>query len=114
MNASAELPAAIDVQHVRQLMDQQADFLLLDCRAPEEHALVRIDGAKWIPIDDLEHRATELAAERQRHIVVYCHHDRRSAMVCDWLRTKGFSRVQYMRGGIDAWAAQIDPALPRY
>jgi rhodanese-related sulfurtransferase len=114
MNASADWPAGIDVQEVRQLMEQQTDLLLLDCRTAEEQALVRLDNAKWIPMDDLEHRVGELAGERERHIVVYCHHDPRSMMVSDWLRTKGFPRVQYMRGGIDAWARQIDPSLPRY
>ncbi len=114
MSQPTPLPLQIDVHEVQQLLDQQADVLLLDCRTPEEYAQVRIEGAKWIPMDEIEHRVTELAADRERRMVVYCHHGRRSDMVSDWLRTKGFPRVQSLRGGIDAWAAQIDPSLPRY
>ena len=114
MTEPTPLPLQIDVRDVQQLLDQQEDLVLLDCRTPDEYAQVRIEGARWIPMDEIEHRVSELAGDRQRRIVVYCHHGRRSELVSDWLRTKGFASVQSMRGGIDAWAAQIDPSLRRY
>ena len=114
MNRPAHLPPDVDVLDVQQLLAQQADPLLLDCRNTDEYAIAHIEGALWIPMDELEHRLSELVTHRQRHIVVFCHHQQRSAMVCDWLRAKGYPRVQYMRGGIDAWAALVDSSLRRY
>jgi rhodanese-related sulfurtransferase len=31
-----------------------------------------------------------------------------------WLRNQGFEQAQSVRGGIDAWSAQVDQAVPRY
>jgi rhodanese-related sulfurtransferase len=45
---------------------------------------------------------------------VHCHHGGRSLRVVRWLREQGFSRAQSMAGGIDQWAVDIDPSLPRY
>jgi rhodanese-related sulfurtransferase len=38
----------------------------------------------------------------------------RSLRVAHWLTQQGFTNVKSMAGGIDQWAIQIDPALPRY
>jgi rhodanese-related sulfurtransferase len=45
---------------------------------------------------------------------VYCHHGVRSAAVADYLRRMGFSRVKNLAGGLDAWAATVDPTMRRY
>ena len=59
-------------------------------------------------------RAAELDPHKDDHIVVMCHHGGRSWEVTQWLRQRGFSRTQNLTGGIDAWAREIDPSLPRY
>jgi rhodanese-related sulfurtransferase len=38
----------------------------------------------------------------------------RSLRVAKWLRDQGFSLVQSMRGGIDAWTDEVDPSVPKY
>ncbi|HCN79444.1 MAG TPA: hypothetical protein DIT13_19955, partial [Verrucomicrobiales bacterium] len=48
------------------------------------------------------------------HLIIYCHHGMRSQRAAAWLRQHGFRNAQSMRGGIDAWADLIDPAMPRY
>lgn len=88
--------------------------LLLDCRTPEEHATARIAGARLIPMQELAARVAEIEAWRDRPVVVHCHHGVRSLRVVHWLRERGFSRARSMRGGIDAWAAEVDPSVPRY
>jgi rhodanese-related sulfurtransferase len=45
---------------------------------------------------------------------VLCHHGMRSLNVVVWLRKQGIEACQSMSGGIDRWAVQVDPALPRY
>ena len=109
-----DLPLHIDAGSVKDLLDCGEDFLLLDCREPQEHALVRIREAKLIPMQDLASRLVELEPHRQKRIVVHCHHGGRSLKVATWLRGQGFTQAQNMTGGIDAWALLVDTSLPRY
>jgi len=46
--------------------------------------------------------------------VVVCHHGIRSMNVTVWLRNQGFEQAQSLRGGIDAWSAEVDPGVGRY
>ncbi len=46
--------------------------------------------------------------------MVICHHGARSMRVAMWLAQQGFRDVINLRGGIDAWARDIDPAMPVY
>ncbi|MEQ8789659.1 MAG: rhodanese-like domain-containing protein [Pirellulaceae bacterium] len=109
-----ELPLEIDVASVKRMLDASQDFLLLDCREQEEFDIVRIDGSTLLPMSEIQARAAELAPHREAHIVVHCHHGGRSMQVTQWLRGQGFDRVQNMAGGIDHWAIEVDPSLPRY
>lgn len=108
------LEQEIKVDAVRQLLDEDAEFLLLDCRNPDEREFVSIDGSKFIPMNELPQRVAELEPHRQGRVVVYCHHGGRSDMVCQWLRAQGFDQVQNMVGGIDAWACEVEPGMQRY
>ena len=58
-----------------------------------------------------------LAAEKlspDEEIVLYCHHGMRSGRAQGHLKAQGFGKVLNLTGGIDAWAAKIDPAMKRY
>ena len=109
-----ELPLNIDVSAVKQLRDSGEQFLLLDVRNPDEYATAKIEGATLIPMGDLQARLSELEPHKQDHIVVHCHHGGRSMRVTQFLRQQGFSQVQNMDGGIDAWSLQVDPSVLRY
>lgn len=109
-----ELPLNIDVSAVKQLRDAAQPFLLLDVRNPDEHATSKIEGSTFIPMGELQARLSELEPHKQDHIVVHCHHGGRSMRVTQFLRQQGFSQVQNMDGGIDAWSLQVDPSVPRY
>jgi rhodanese-related sulfurtransferase len=108
------VPIEIDVQSVKNLLDQQHDLLLLDCREPDEYAHVHIAGAKHVPMGQIPDRVAELEPHKQRPIVVHCHHGGRSLRVTQWLRMQGFTNVRNMTGGIDSWSQLIDNSLPRY
>jgi rhodanese-related sulfurtransferase len=84
---------------------------VLDVREEWEHALGALPGARLIPMEELPGRLDELS--RERELVVYCHHGIRSAAAVEWLRRQAIPAVNLL-GGIDAWAAEIDPGLPRY
>ncbi|MFL2870092.1 MAG: rhodanese-like domain-containing protein [Pirellulaceae bacterium] len=104
----------IEVGAVKQLIDDDAEFLLLDCREQEEWDLVHIDGALLIPMSEIQQRVEELTMHKDGHIVVQCHHGGRSLQVAHWLKNQGFDQAQSMRGGIDVWSQAIDSSLPRY
>ena len=101
----------ITVEALRARLDSGDPPRLLDVREPWEHAIAALPGATLIPMDDLPLRADEL--DPTRDTVVYCHHGVRSAAVVEWLRQLGFPAIN-LRGGIDAWAAAVDPTLRRY
>ncbi|HMQ17025.1 MAG TPA: rhodanese-like domain-containing protein [Phycisphaerae bacterium] len=103
----------ISAAELRQrLADPAGVPLLLDCREPPELQICRMNGALHIPMRQVAQRLSEL--DPQREIVVFCHHGRRSAMVAGLLAASGFGRVLSLRGGIDAWSCEVDPAMPRY
>ena len=84
---------------------------LLDVREPWEHELCAIAGSRLCPMEELPCRVDEV--DRDREVVVYCHHGIRSAAVVQWLRGQGIAAVN-LAGGIDAFALRVDPALRRY
>lgn len=109
-----EYPLQIGVHDVNVLLNSGEDFLLLDCREPDEHATARIDGALLLPMNETPGRIGELQPSRGKRIVVHCHHGVRSLHVVQWLRAQGFAAAQSMQGGIDAWSQHVDPAVPLY
>ena len=85
---------------------------LLDVREPLEREIVTLPGTLAIPMREIPARLSEI--DRSRPIVVMCHHGGRSRQVAAFLLANGFEHVFNLDGGIDAWATDIDPALPRY
>lgn len=108
------LPIEVDVLTVKQLLDTGADFTLLDCREPSEYDAAQISGSRLIPMREIPGKLAELEPLKDSRIVVHCHHGGRSLRVTHWLREQGFSNVQNMTGGIDAWSQIVDPKVPRY
>ncbi len=86
--------------------------LLLDVREPHEYAYARITDSRNIPMNSVPGQLDQLDAERE--IVVICHHGIRSRMVGEYLEHQGYPNIINLTGGIDAWAAQVDQAMPRY
>lgn len=85
---------------------------LLDVREPEEWEIAHLPGAHLIPRLELPDRLTEVTGARR--VVVYCKSGPRSSAVTELLLGLGFSEVRNLRGGIDAWAKQVDPSMSRY
>lgn len=86
--------------------------MLLDVREPNEYEIVRIDGSKLIPLGELAERVNELDSADE--IVAYCHSGVRSGRATAFLRSLGFKKVRNLEGGIEGWAVEVDPSLPRY
>ena len=110
----SELPVEIEVQAVQQMRANGEKFLLLDVRNPNEYATAKIDGSQLIPMNEIGNRLSELEPYRHERVVVHCHHGGRSLRVTSFLQQQGFTQVQNMSGGIDAWSQAIDAKVPRY
>ena len=87
-------------------------FTLLDVREVYETEIVQIPGAVTFPLSQLPARLHEL--DTAQTYTLSCHHGTRSAQALQAMRQAGFGRLQILSGGVDAWAARIDPSLPRY
>ena len=86
--------------------------VVLDVREPWEVALAPFERAIHIPMNEIPYRAEELEADRPTAVI--CHHGVRSFQVGVFLERLGFSDVMNVAGGIDGWAREVDPRLPRY
>lgn len=85
---------------------------VLDVRSHAEWDIVHLKEARCIPLLELSERLREL--DRTRPGVVLCHHGVRSLRALKLLKEAGFTQVQSLAGGIDAYAQQVAPSLPRY
>src|ERR1700679_2992025 len=93
------------------LKEKKARFI--DVRESWEFATAKIEGAELMPMGDVPSRAHQELDSEER-LVVLCHHGMRSLNTTVWLRNQGFEQAQSLRGGIDAWSAEIDPWGPGY
>ena len=109
--APSEVPEVSAKALAEELSSPEPPFLL-DVREPEEWEIVRLPGAYLIPRLELPDRLNEVTGARR--VVVYCKSGVRSSAATQLLLGLGFSGVRNLRGGIDAWAKQVDPSMPRY
>jgi molybdopterin/thiamine biosynthesis adenylyltransferase/rhodanese-related sulfurtransferase len=91
---------------------QTNGILLLDVREPHELEISRLPGALNIPLGQLAARLSELDSARE--MVVFCKAGTRSARALELLVSAGFRKVKNLKGGINAWAREVDPSLPIY
>ena len=85
---------------------------IIDVREPSEWAICRIEGARHLPLGSLAERLPEL--DPARTYVLQCRSGSRSARAAVMLRQAGFPRVLNLRGGVLAWAREVDPTLVTY
>lgn len=85
---------------------------LLDIRTREEHEAVHISGSELFSQDSLQ--ALMGSCPKDAVIIIYDHAGTRSLDGAAYFSGHGFSNVRALRGGIDAWSLEVDPALPRY
>lgn len=86
--------------------------VLLDVREPWEFAICHIDGSLAVPMQSIPSRRTEL--DPGADTVVICHHGSRSQQVALYLEREGFDRLFNLSGGVNGWALEVDPRMPRY
>ncbi len=85
---------------------------LLDVREPHELEISSLPGALNVPLGTLAARLSELDSAEE--MVVFCKSGTRSARALELLISAGFKKVKNLKGGINAWAREVDPSLPIY
>lgn len=99
----------------RRLETHQA-LQLIDVREPQEIAIACIPGFEVLSLSEFAEWSGDILTRFDPEVetLVICHHGVRSAQMCYWLRTQGFSNVKNVVGGIDAYSARIDSTIPQY
>ena len=100
------------VHEIVELLQAANPPKLVDVREQSEWDLVHLPQSQLATQELVEEMLSQWP--RDTHIVTICHHGVRSINAANYLQSQGFSNVRSMRGGLDAWAREIDPTLPRY
>ena len=102
----------VTVQELKKLMDANADFQLIDVREPHEYDICNLNG-ELIPMSDIPNNVDKIAKDKQ--VVLHCRSGKRSGDMLLWLeKNHGFKNLYNLKGGILAWARDIDPEFPTY
>ena len=111
-NPSAN-PDEVNVQEMKRAYDDpKLGIRIIDVRDPDEYEISHIKGIPQIPLDTLPQRFTELDPNTQYYI--HCKSGMRSMKALKFLREQGFKYIKSVKGGINAWADEIDPNVPKY
>lgn len=89
---------------------------LIDVREPEELAIASLEGFRNLPLSQYPEWSGQISTILDPHAetLVMCHHGMRSAQMCEWLISQGFTNVKNISGGIDAYSLAVDPSVPQY
>jgi adenylyltransferase/sulfurtransferase len=93
-------------------LDRGDEVVIVDVREPQEFQINRLPGSILIPLGDLPKRYVEL--DPNANIVTQCKSGMRSAKAQEFLRSKGFTKVRNLTGGVLGWVDQVDPTQPKY
>ncbi len=82
-------------------MEKLSQYQLIDVREPAEFASEKISGTESYPLSKLESLYDKLG--RQKPLLIICKSEMRSKKAATFLKEKGFSQIEILEGGIDAW-----------
>jgi adenylyltransferase/sulfurtransferase len=102
----------VTVQELKQLIDSKADFQLIDVREPHEFDICNL-GGELIPQGDLPGVIDRI--DKTKKVVIHCRSGARSGNMVQWLeKHHGFTNLYNLKGGILAWADEIDTSMTKY
>ncbi|MEH2326964.1 MAG: rhodanese-like domain-containing protein [Nostoc sp.] len=107
----------ISVQELAQrLSSGDVSIQLVDVREPQELEIASIEGFVNLPLSQFTEWGDKVPNlfNPQAETLVLCHHGIRSAQMCQWLIAQGFTNVQNISGGIDAYSLLVDHSIPQY
>ena len=97
---------------LKALMDQKADFQLIDVREPHEYDICNI-GGELISLSEIPASIERIS--KKRKVIIHCRSGARSGQAVHWLENNhGFENLWNLKGGILAWSDQVDPTVTKY
>ncbi|PWU18219.1 MAG: molybdenum cofactor biosynthesis protein MoeB [Verrucomicrobia bacterium] len=106
-------PDEVTVQEMKSALDDPAlGIKVIDVREPQEQQIARVEGVPLIPLSQFAERFREL--DPQQSYYIHCKMGGRSMQAVQFLKQQGFKNVKSVRGGIEAWAEEIDPSVSKY
>jgi len=93
-------------------LKENPDLRLIDVREPHEREISNLEGSDLIPLGQFAARLNELDSAEE--LVLFCKAGTRSTRALEILASAGFKKVKNLKGGINAWAINVDPSLPIY
>lgn len=102
----------VTVAELKKMLDNKEDFQLIDVREPHEVEIAQI-GGELIPMGDVMNNIDKIS--RSKKVIIHCRTGARSGAVVQALeREQGFNNLYNLKGGIIAWANEIDPSVTKY
>jgi adenylyltransferase/sulfurtransferase len=100
------------VQELKQMLDNKEDFQLIDVREEHEFEICNLNG-ELIPMGEIADNVEKISKDKP--VIIHCRSGARSGNVCNYLeQNHGFNNLYNLKGGILAWADQIDTSMPKY
>lgn len=110
----------ITVTQLYEKLKSKEDFVLLDVRELPEFSYARIEDSRLevLPLSRLAEEGPEALPDsvtsQEMPVYVLCHHGNRSMQVTTWLMRFNYKNIYNVRGGIDAYALQVDSSIGKY
>ncbi|MBX0333642.1 rhodanese [Pontibacter sp. HSC-14F20] len=102
----------ITAQELKERLVRSAELHIVDVREPLEFEICNL-GGELIPLGDLPKQVNRI--RRDIPVVMVCHHGYRSAQAILYLTQRfGYDNLLNLKGGIHAWATQVDPTMRVY
>jgi adenylyltransferase/sulfurtransferase len=104
----------VGARELKERLERGEPLTIIDVREPHEWEIANLgtEGARLIPLGQLEQRMNELDSADE--IVLHCRSGSRSARALRQLRAAGFRKLYNLRGGILAWADEVDEEMSKY
>lgn len=112
LNTNQGIMKEVTAQELQELKSSGTDFQLIDVREPYEYDICNLEG-ELIPMSEIPNNVDKISREKQ--VVIHCRSGKRSGDMLLWLeKNHGFTNLYNLKGGILAWARDVDPEMPTY
>ena len=112
LESNQRIMKEVTVQELKELKESGADFQLIDVREPHEYEICNLEG-ELIPMSEIPHNVDKISKDKK--VVLHCRSGKRSGDMLLWLeKNHNFSNLYNLKGGVLAWAKEIDPEFPTY
>ena len=91
---------------------EAGQVVLIDIREPREHATGVAQGAKLLPLSQVNQRIAEIPTDPSKPVLIICNTQNRSSALLKSLRNAGgYDHVQFVNGGMSEWAKRGWPMV---